>query len=125
MTPPLLQARQARRLRLDDVAGGLVRLLGLPAEARGRVRSHYQDLELGRLDPAGVAASVWVALARLFERDAGALAAAPAPAPAPGAAMYRATSRLEPAITDYATVHRREPVEVDEADRLFGVSPPR
>ena len=61
--PPLLRARQARRLKLDDLVAGLVEALALPQEARAKVRRYYQQLELGQLDPAGVAAAVWVALA--------------------------------------------------------------
>ena len=58
--PPLLRARQALGLKLDDLAAGLVESLGLRGRPRAqKVRRYYQELELGQLDPAGVAASVW------------------------------------------------------------------
>jgi hypothetical protein len=120
--PPLLRARQARRLKLDDIAAALVDRLGLPAGARVKVRRHYQALELGQLDPAGVAATVWAALAIILGRDAQSLAAAPAPVVA-APAMYRDAGTLERALTDYSLGRRTEPVEQDEADRLFGVAP--
>jgi hypothetical protein len=120
--PPLLRARQARRLKLDDIAAALVDRLGLPDGARVKVRRHYQALELGQLDPAGVAATVWAALAIILGRDAQSLAAAPAPVVA-APAMYRDAGTLERALTDYSLGRRTEPVEQDEADRLFGVAP--
>jgi hypothetical protein len=120
--PPLLRARQARCLKLDDIAAALVDRLGLPDGARVKVRRHYQALELGQLDPAGVAATVWAALAIILGRDAQSLAAAPAPVVA-APAMYRDAGTLERALTDYSLGRRTEPVEQDEADRLFGVAP--
>ena len=91
--PPLLRARQARRLKLDDLVAGLVEKLGLPQEARAKVRRYYQQLELGQLDPAGVAAAVWVALGGLLGRDARGLVGAEGLLPAllSAPAMYRAS----------------------------------
>ena len=68
---------RSRKLKLDDLAAALVEKLGLPEAARVKVRRYYQELELGQLDPTGVAASVWVALAGLLGRDARGLAGAP------------------------------------------------
>ena len=120
--PPLLRVRQARKLKLDDLVVGLVEKLGLPENARTKVRRYYQELELGQLDPAGVAVSVWVALAGLLGRDARGLAGVqPTAVSAP--AMYRdadhATDLPESA---FATSLADKP-EPDEVDRLFGVTP--
>ena len=52
------------------------------------MRRYYQELELGQLEPEGVAASVWDALTALLGRDARALAAIQPQAPA-AAPMFR------------------------------------
>ena len=87
------------------------------------MRRYYQELELGQLDPAGVAASVWDALTGLLGRDARGLAALPPPAPAarrdvPGRRLRRAISRSSAIMLADAG-----PTEPDEVDRLFGVDP--
>jgi hypothetical protein len=121
---PLLRARQERRLKLDDLAAALVERLGLPEEARAKVRRHYQDLELGRLDPAGVAASVWAALAGLLGRDARDLAGVPPPPVMPAAAMYREADFAQTLDQGIDLLLRSDRgAEPDEADRLFGVGP--
>ena len=124
--PPLLRARQARKLKLDDLVAGLVERLGLPEDARARVRRHYQELELGQLDPAGVAVSVWVALAGLLGRDAkGLTGVQPTAISAP--AMYReahfetSDAVLLDAITLPSPSSEAAP-EPDDVDRLFGVT---
>ena len=120
--PSLLRARQERRLKLDDLTAGLVKILRLPSTAHAKVRGYYQNLELGQLDPAGVAASVWDALTRLLGDDARGLAAMRPAAPA-AAPMFRAADfdaeRVE-------VSRSRKPAETqpDEVDRLFGVGPP-
>jgi len=121
--PPLLRARQARKLKLDDIVAGLVEKLGLPENAREKVRRYYQELELGQLDPADVTASVWVALAGLLGRDAKGLAGVqPTAVSAP--AMYRdadyATDLHEDAFA--MSLLARPAPEPDEVDRLFGVT---
>ena len=122
---PLLRARQAHRLELDDLAAALSERLGLPEGARETVRRHYQDLELGRLDPAGVAASVWAALAVLLGQEARRPAAAPPPRASGAPAMFRAAAFETP--LDEGVSLLRRPAEVgrepDDVDRLFGVSP--
>ena len=116
--PPLLRARQALGLKLDDFAEALVSRLGLGEGARRKVRSYYQQLELGQLDASGVAASVWDALSGLLGRDARQLAAFQPPAPAAGA-MYRvATADYDVPSVAYAQAVKAEP-ELDEVDRLF------
>jgi len=121
--PPLLRARQARKLKLDDLVAGLVDKLGLPENARTKVRRYYQELELGQLDPAGVTASVWVALAGLLGRDPCGLAGVqPTAISAP--AMYReADFDAEiPALALTMSLAARPDAEPDEVDRLFGVT---
>ena len=85
------------------------------------MRRHYQDLELGRLDPARVAASVWAALAELLRRDARRLAGPVRPLPV-SRAMYRAAT-MQP-MPSKSVVPPAEPQAVsepDEVDRLFGL----
>jgi hypothetical protein len=62
--PPLLAARVAARKKLREVAAVIVSACGLPSEAETLVRSYYQRLELGLLDPGGVSDRVWAALER-------------------------------------------------------------
>jgi hypothetical protein len=47
---PPLRARQVRKLLLDELVAGLVEKLGLTENARTKVRSYYQELELGQLE---------------------------------------------------------------------------
>ena len=94
--PPLLRARQALGLKLDDLAAALVEKLGLGEGARAKVRRYYQELELGQLEPAGVAASVWDALTGLLGRDARGLAAVPPPALAAAPMFREANCRPRP-----------------------------
>lgn len=117
--PPLLRARQARRLKLDDLVAGLVEKLGLPADAGAKVRRRYQELELGQLDPTGVATSVWDALTGLLGRDAKGLAATPLPTPA-AAPMFRAAD-YDANLIEAVALSGRAEAEPDEVDRLFGV----
>jgi hypothetical protein len=116
--PPLLRARQALGLKLDDLTAGLVSALGLGEPARAKVRRYYQELELGQLDASGVAASVWDALSGLLGRDARRLAAFRPPPPAVEA-MYRAvTADYDIPLVAAAPSAKAEP-ELDEVDRLF------
>ena len=123
--PPLLRARQALGLKLDDLAASLVSRLGLGESARPKVRRYYQQLELGQLDASGVAASVWDALTGLLGRDARRLAVFQPAAPA-AQAMYRAVTADYDmpmgAAAPAAKVQADEP-EPDEVDRLFGITP--
>jgi hypothetical protein len=64
--PPLLSARVAARRRVGDVTAAIVAACGLPAEAEALVRSYYQRLEGGLLDPGGVSDRVWTVLERLL-----------------------------------------------------------
>jgi len=120
--PPLLRARQSRKLKLDDLVAGLVAALGLPQSGSAKVRRYYQQLELGQLDPAGVAASVWVALAELLGRDAKGLAGVSPRAPAL-APMYRLADHRAPLLESVSLSEVVDRAEPDEVDRLFGVDP--
>ena len=124
--PPLLRARQALGLKLDDLAAALVEKLGLGEKARAKVRRYYQELELGQLEPAGVAASVWDALSGLLGRDARGLAGSlPTAMSAP--TMYR-EANFDAEIPAHALTMSllvRPRPEPDEVDRLFGVDPAR
>ena len=123
--PSLLRARQSRKLKLDDLAAELTKRLGLPERARAKVRRHYQALELGQLDPAGVAVGVWVALAGLLGQDVRGIAGS-SPAPVSAPAMYRLADFDGPLARAVARPPVTEPepeLEPDEADRLFGVTP--
>ena len=64
--PPLLTARVAARARVRDVAAAIVTACALPAEAEQLVRSYYQRLEGGLLDPKGVSDGVWSVLERVL-----------------------------------------------------------
>jgi hypothetical protein len=137
--PSLLRARQEKRLKLDDLTDLLVEKLGLPTFARAKVRRHYQDLELGKLDPRGVAGSVWDVLTGLLGSDARRLAAISPPTRA-APAMFRAglgPPRRKPAArlewlaqsSESFELRREKPAASrrtgsDEVDRLFGVDPP-
>ena len=117
--PPLLRARQALGLKLDDLAAALVEKLGLQEKARVKVRRLYQELELGQLEAAGVTESVWDALAGLLGRDVRGLAGRPLPAPAV-APMFREANFVDEDLP-LAGRAAAEPPEPDEVDRLFGV----
>ena len=120
--PSLLRARQERRLKLDDLTASLVEKLGLPTGARAKVRRYYQDLELGHLDPAGVATSVWDALSGLLGRDARGLATVLPTSPAAPAMLRRADYEPD-AARGVAAPPRPADAEPDDVDRLFGVRP--
>ena len=49
--PPLLRARVAKALKVDDVVDAIVAECELSPEARPKVRRYYQQLEGGILDP--------------------------------------------------------------------------
>ena len=120
--PPLLRARQARGLKLDDLAAALVEKLGLGEKARVKVRSYYQELELGQLDPSGVAARVWEALGGLLGRDVRGLASI-RPQPLAAAPMFREANVDHDRLLE-ARAEQSAP-EPDEVDILFGVDPSR
>jgi hypothetical protein len=64
--PPLVAARVASRQRVADVSAAIVSVCGLPANAEKLVRSYYQRLEGGLLDPKDVSDRIWAVLERVL-----------------------------------------------------------
>jgi AcrR family transcriptional regulator len=64
--PPLVSARVAARRRVRDLTQALTAACGLPTEAEDLVRSYYQRLESGLLDPRGVSDKVWDVLEKII-----------------------------------------------------------
>lgn len=113
--PPLLRARVALRLRVDDVVDAIVRACELRPESKGKVRRYYQQLEGGILDPHPVADTVWDAITGLLGRSRAVFSASRGPIVA-AAPMYRADRLFEPALVAES---RSEPEPPDEVDELF------
>jgi hypothetical protein len=93
--PPLLAARVTSRKRVRDVVQRILAACGLPAEAESLVRSYYQQLEGGLLDPRGVSVRVWTALEQTVGPAARKLALegyTPTAPTAPAIAFHRAAS---------------------------------
>lgn len=109
--PPMLRARVAKALKVDDVVDAIVVECDLAPETRPKVRRYYQQLEGGVLDPTRVAASVWDAITGLLGRSR-ALLSAPAP-------MYRADAsfHLQERLVTLSAVEPPSPP--DEVDALF------
>jgi hypothetical protein len=119
--PPLVRARVAKAIRVDDVVDAIVAACGIRADARAKVRRYYQQLEAGILDPSRIADPVWDAVTGLLGRSRVVLSAPPDVTPA-AAPMYRAPALFE--------LHERvmhadvEPEPPDEVDALFLGSDP-
>ena len=122
--PPMLRARVAKALRVDDVVDAIVAACDIRPEARPKVRRYYQQLEGGVLDPSGVAASVWDAITGLLGGSRATLTAPPIGAEAAASPMYRADRLFEPSEAAVLAARSTEPDEPDEVDALFlGESP--
>lgn len=117
--PPILRARVAKRLRVDDVVDAIVRACDLRPESRSKVRRYYQQLEGGVLDPAPVAPSVWDAITTLLGLSRASLAAPRLDVGAAPAPMYRADKLFEPSALQAPSAHAPEPDPSDEVDVLF------
>lgn len=96
----LVRLRERLSLSTPQVAGELVRELGLPDEKAGRTASYLERLERRQLDPSGVSRHVFDGLARLLgvPRDELEGAAdlggwAPRPARARAAMAFRADDK--------------------------------
>ena len=116
--PPMLRARVAKALRVDDVVDAIVAACDIRPEAREKVKRYYQQLEGGILDPSRVATSVWDAITGVLGRSRAALSAPPvgtAPAATP---MYRAEKLFDPREVQLSA-HAVEPDPPDEVDALF------
>jgi hypothetical protein len=115
--PPLLRARVAKSLKVDDVVDAIATACDLDPAARPKVRRYYQQLEGGILDPTRVAASVWDAITNLLGRSRALLSAPPGPSPA-AAPMYRGEAQF--AISERVLSRSApEPDAPDEVDTLF------
>ena len=115
--PPMLRARVAKALKVDDVVDAIVAACDIRPDARAKVRRYYQQLEGGMLDPTHVAESVWAAITRVMGRSRTLLSAPSGPAPA-AAPMYRADPLV---VLDEQLVSRAapEPRQSDMVDALF------
>ena len=115
--PPLLRARVAKSVKVDDVVEAIVTACDLDPSARPKVRRYYQQLEGGILDPTRVAASVWDAITNLLGRSRALLSAPPDPSPA-AAPMYRGEAQFQ--ISEQVVMRSAaEPDAPDEVDTLF------
>ena len=117
--PPMLRARVAKALKVDDVVDAIVTACKVRPEARPKVRRYYQQLEGGILDPSRVATSVWDAITTLLERPRAALLAPryevmPQVSPMLRSDMLFDASELQARLTEAS-----EPDPPDEVDALF------
>lgn len=117
--PPLLRARVAKALRVDDVVDAIVTACGIRPDARPKVRRYYQQLEGGTLDPSRVAVSVWDAITSLLGRSRASLTAPRVELHAKLTPMYRADKLFDPRELETLTVRSPEPDPPDEVDALF------
>jgi hypothetical protein len=112
--PPLLELRRSQGLRVDDVVERLGVALEIDVKRHPRLKWQYQRLEGGTLDPSGVAARVWQALAEIFAAPARDLVGEWRAAPAPRAAFLRA-----PLATSASSPPPSAPGPDKEIDSLF------
>ena len=116
--PPILRARVAKALRVDDVVDAIMTACRLQPGSRAKVRRYYQQLEGGVLDPAPVAASVWEAISALLGRSREALTVPHAGVPN-ASPMYRADRLFEPGEVLVLAERAVEPEPPDDVDALF------
>jgi hypothetical protein len=115
--PPLVHLRASRGVRVDEVVDAIVEDAGLAAGKREKVKTYYQRLEQGLLDPRGVSERVWGAVRRLVGPAAEAAVAWQNRPAGPGLAYFRATG-----VAPLAAAAMREPTpqpERDDVDELF------
>ena len=121
--PPLLSARVVARKRLQEVVDAIVAFCELPVNAGQFVRSYYQRLEGGLLDPNGVSNRVWTAIEQAVSPVAKKLAFEGfAPAPAQGGMLFkRAASEDRAAPASFAAAAEPMPaaasLEPDKVER--------
>jgi hypothetical protein len=114
--PPLVTLRASQGIRVDDVVDALVERLNVDKSKRAKLKSYYQRLEGGRLEPAGVSRRVWEVLKNVLgprSEDLGRWEPRTAVA---GAVYMRAA---ESAAAPRRSLARRTREELDEIDRLF------
>ena len=117
--PPMLRARVARALRVDDVVDAIVTACKIQPYARPKVRRYYQQLEGGVLDPLRVAAPVWDAITEVLGRSRASLTAPSLGATPSAAPMYRADRLFEPGDMPTLSASMTEPEPPDDVDALF------
>ena len=121
--PPILRARVAKALRVDEVVDAIMAACRLQPDSRAKVRRYYQQLEGGVLDPEPVATSVWDAISALLGRTRESLSVPHAGVPT-ASPMYRADRLFEPGEVLVVAERLVEPEPPDEVDALFlGASP--
>jgi len=122
--PPMLRARVAKALRVDDLVDAIVSACEIQPDARPKVRRYYQQLEGGVLDPAPVAASVWDAISALLGRSRASLTVPHVGIASSASPMYRADKLFEPGDMPALVERLGEAEPPDEVDALFlGESP--
>jgi hypothetical protein len=119
--PPLVHLRASRGVRVDEVVDAIVQDAGVATEKRPKVKSYYQRLEHGLLDPSGVSERVWEVLRRLIGPLADAAVGRPTPSAISETAFFRAAARLARGFSSDA--EPAKPAERDEVDDLFTNSP--
>jgi hypothetical protein len=117
--PPMVRARVAKALKVDDVVDAIVTECELDPESRPKVRRYYQQLEGGILDPFRVAATVWDVITRLLGRSRAVLSAPVVGAGAHAAPMYRADTLFEEDMMASLAEPTRGLEAADEVDALF------
>ena len=117
--PPMLRARVARALKVDDVVDAIVAACDVRPESRPKVRRYYQQLEGGVLDPSRVATSVWDAITGLLGGSRASLTAPRVSAQAAPGAMFRAERLLDADAMATLALQARELDAPDEVDELF------
>lgn len=122
--PGLLALRRRRGLRVDEVVDVLAKRLAV--KNRAKLKTRYQELEGGLLDPTRVQAKVWDALRAAVGPAAAEAAAwgraAPAPAAAPAFRLKQAPTFEAAAFEARDAVARKgDSFPPDEVDLLFGL----
>lgn len=117
--PPLLVLRRERKLRREQVVEMLHERLGLAPELREKLGLRYHELETGQLEATRVDRRVWNVLSELFQARVDEIAAWGTRAPArTEIAFFRAAELPAPR----AAAASSSASEIDEVDRLFGLS---
>lgn len=122
----LVGLRQRLGVSTPEVAGELVRELGLPADRADKTATYLDRLEAGQLEPARVSRRVFQALARVFgvsrdELEGGGDIGSWGPSPAP---VFRADEDAAEAVSQHLEV-LADALEApggeqrDEVDELF------
>ena len=117
--PPMLRARVAKALKVDDVVDAIVAACDIRPDARAKVRRYYQQLEAGVLDPSRVATGVWDAITGLLGGSRASLTAPSVGAAAAAPPMYRADRLFEPGAMPTRSESASEPDPPDDVDALF------